>query len=762
MLLRVRLIFSSFLLIALCAGLASAQSSFNFQLFVTTNGISNTVGNNTAGIPIIAQVGQSAQATVVATYLGPTQVTIPASTPPPPQVLGTPEITAKITSTNTGSAALPIMLSPGGQFTFVVTFAPTSTQQAVAQVTIPYVEEGTNAMPVNGAIILGFQGETPQATLSYAVQPNNVVTAIQSGGTITFPPTPLNTTATAVFLISDTGTAPEMIIGITGPPADSPFKLVNLGCLATPQNPCTLPPNGGASSTLQFGIQYTPTKAGTDTAPISVTFQGGITDTINLSGTGATSSFSYAYLVNGTSTPVSPQQTITFPPAAVATATTPAGTSSVIVQVTNKGSVTGTINGISVSPPFAVVTPPSNSLTLLPGGITSFTISYTPTLVGTQTGSLVIGNDIFTLSGQGLGPSLTFSFTTSGGSIIPIGPTGAMVFAPKPVTESETLNFTLTNSGTTDATVSNISTSSSTTPNEFSVSPPALPLVLRAGQSVQFPVTFTPALAATVIGTLQIDTTAVPLLGTGTAPPAMPSYTLSGPSGNVSPASQANVSLTLANTYPADLQGVLTLTTSGNDGTDPAVQFETGSTPGNRTVDFTIPANTTSANFVGQGPNILVQTGTVAETVTLTPSFQTTAGIPLTPTSPPTLQFTIPAAAPVIESLTVTNQASSSFSLVVVGYTTTRSLSSMNVTFTPASGFTLTTSTFTIDVSGPSLIWFQSSASLGFGGQFQITVPFNLPGTPPKGQTLIQALASASVTVSNTVGASNALQSPIQ
>jgi len=168
------------------------------------------------------------------------------------------------------------------------------------------------------------------------------------------------------------------------------------------------------------------------------------------------------------------------------------------------------------------------------------------------------------------------------------------------------------------------------------------------------------------------------------------------------------------------------------------------------------------ADFVGQGPNILVQTGTVAETVTLTPSFQTTTGTDLTPAPPTNLQFSVPSSAPTIESVQVINQTASSFTLVVVGYTTTRSLSALHVTFTPASGYSLTTSSFTIDLSGASSAWFQSSNSLAFGGQFRITESFNLPGTAPAGKTLIQAIASASVTVSNSVGASNAVQSNIQ
>ena len=744
------------MLAALGLGIAAAQSAFDFSLLVTVNGISNTVPNNQT-IPIGAAVGTTGQATVVATYLGASQATISA----PPTVFGSLEITAKITASSTGSTTLPIVLAPGQSVTFVVTYAPTSAVQAVSQVTLAYTEPGTTSATVSNAIVLVFQGTSPSFVLSYVLAnangtPGNVV-QISPGQAIPFLPTQINTTAVATLNITDEGSGAGTITGISL--AASPvFKLSG-----TPLFPFTLMPS---NPTLSIGVLYTPTAVENDTGQITITYQDGTTATVNLTGSGATSSYSYAYLsgTGTTATPVTPGGTIAFMGANVGTGGIASATSSVIVQVKNSGSVTGTINGISVQGQgFQLLTGFTTPPTLPPGGSTSFTVNFTPTQVGTQTGTLVVGSDIFTLSGQGLGPSLTFAYVSSAGTI-PVGPTGAVVFTPSEVSQAEKVTFILTNSGTSTATVSNISTTfNGTGPNPFSVAAPALPLVLPAGKSSQFPVTFTPATVGTVGGMLQIDTTAVPLLGTGTTPPALPSYSMSGPSGNVSPASQANVSLTLANTYPVDLDGVLTLTTSGDFGTDPAVQFSTGSSAGNRTVDFTIPANSTSANFVGQGSQILLQTGTVAETVTLTPSFATSAGVDVTPPSPSTLQFSIASSVPVLESLQVTNETASSFSLVIVGYSTTRSVGSLAVTFNPASGYSLTTSTFTIDVSQPAALWFQSATSVSsYGGLFQIAVPFTLPGPIPVGKTLIQAIASASVTVSNGVGTSNSLQANIQ
>jgi hypothetical protein len=748
-----RVFFAALILVVLGAGLASAQGTVNFNLLVTQNGISNNFLNNT-GIPVTTGVNTQAQVTVVATYTGSTAATISLK----PQVLGSTEFTANITATTTGSTALPIVLGPSQSLTFVVTYAPTSSAQVSAQIQIQYTEPGTTTTTVQNAITLLFQGTSPAFTLFYVLHGNSV--QIPSGGTIPFGATQISTTATAGLLIENTGSGPGSITAITQPAAGSPFQITGI-----PPIPSTGLPIG-PNADLPLTVQYTPTAVQSDSAQITITFLDGTKDTVNLSGNGIASAYTYSYLTGTgtTPTPVAPGGTITFQPVNVATAGTTPIPSTVILQVKNSGAASGTISSISVSGAgFQPVTPPTIAPVLAPGGVYSFTISYTPTQVGTQTGTLVVnGSDVFTLSGQGLGSALTFSYTSPAGTI-PVVPPNAVIFSPVAVSKSESVTFTLKNSGTLPTTISSIGTSSTASgANPFSLTPPpALPLTLMAGQSTQFMITFTPVTTGYASGVLQIDNTSVPLLGSGTTPPTLPSYTFTGPSGTVSPASQANISLTLANPYPVDLSGVLTLTTSGNYGTDPAVEFSTGSSTGNRTVDFTIPAGSTSADFVGQGSQIGIQTGTVAETVTLTPSFTTTAGLDVTPSSPPTLQFTVAAAAPVVESVQVSNVTASSFDLLVIGYSTTRSLTSVSVTFTPASGYNLTTSQFTLGVSPQASVWFQSGTSQTFGGLFEVTVPFSLPGTIPAGKTLVQAIASAAVTVSNAVGTSSSLSTPI-
>jgi hypothetical protein len=202
------------------------------------------------------------------------------------------------------------------------------------------------------------------------------------------------------------------------------------------------------------------------------------------------------------------------------------------------------------------------------------------------------------------------------------------------------------------------------------------------------------------------------------------------------------------------LTGVLTLSTSSDLVNDPAVQFATGG----RTVVFVIPANSTDANFANQGPQLPMQTGTVASTITLTPSFATQAGgVDVTPGSPTTLQFTVAAAPPVLIAVQPVNETASSFSLNVTGYSTTRTLTSVTLQFTAAASLTLGTSQVTIDIQQAATVWFQSTASQAFGGQFTVTLPFTLQGTPPTGQMLLQTIASISTTVSNERGASNSL-----
>jgi hypothetical protein len=738
----VRTILAGSVLTLLGAGLVSAQSiPFDFNLTITLNNNTEVVNSNNVQVG----VSQPGSFTVIATYTGSTMATLSN-----PVVQGSIAFTAAFVN-----ASAPVVLTPGQSVTFKVTYAPTNPNTANAQINVPYVEP-ISGNTITNSIIIVASATTPAFSLVYALAPNNNFVPILSGGTIQFPPTQLNTTATATLDIRNTGSGSGNITGVTLPPSTSPFQLLGVPP-ATPDIPFPV----AAGTAQAIGIQYTPTAVEKDTAQFTITFQDGTVDTINLAGSGATSTFTYTIVSGTTTTAVKAGGTIDLGTVAVATgATTTPASSSVLIQVKNTGNANGVINSINAAPdpPFAVSGQPNVPPTLKPGDSENFSVTFTPTQVGPQPGTLLVGNDTFKLTGTGGGPQLTFSYVANGVTV-PLPTGGAVVFPSIAVSKSETENFTVTNSGTADATVTLVSTS---TP--FSV-PSFTPTTLKQNQSAKIPITFTPATVGPATGTLLVNSTSIQLVGAGTSPPNLPSYTISGPSGNVAAASQEPVSLTLAHSYPIDLNGVLTLTTSGNFGTDPAVQFEVGSSAGNRTVDFTIPAGSTSADFVGQGSQIFLQTGTVAETVLLKPSFATASGFDLTPASPTTLEFTIPSSAPVLQSIGVTNAAGSStaasFTLVIIGYSTTRDLSSLTATLTPASGFNLKTSQFTTDLTGPANLWFQSTVSQGFGGLFQVSVPFNLTGSVKATQSLLQAIGSVSVTITNSVGTSSTLETSL-
>jgi len=733
---RLRALVLAAALLLLSAGLALAQT-IPFNLLATENGSSATVPNN-ATINVNSPQGAGVTVDVKATYVG----NVPATVPAAPTLFGSTSFSVTIDGT------LPLVLNQGDSLTMHVTFRPTNSSAANAQLTLLFTQPATSSSgtvtTVQGAILLAFQGTSPQFVLSYILQANNNTVALPStGGTLLFLPTQINTTAQANLNISNTGSGAGQVTAITLP-AGPAFKAQGL-----PLFPVTI----GTGQTLQLLVLYNPTAVQTDNDQIQITYQNGTTATVSLQGSGTAASFTYSYIQGGQSTVVKPNQTIPLPDTNVG------DTSSLIISVQNTGNATGTVNSVSISGQGFQLsgTLPLFPQTLKQGDTFTFSISFTPTVAGTAQGELVIGGDVFNLSGKGLGPKLAFSYISSAGTVT-LPPATAVVFTPTAVGQSEKVTFVVTNSGTLTATVSNIGISTANSP--FSVSElAALPLSLAAGQSSQFTITFTPTTTGFVNGTLVLDTNNVALIGSGTTPPPLPSYTLQGPSGNTAPFTQPSVSLTLSSPYSLDLTGTLTLTSSGSFVTDPNVVFSTGG----RTVNFAIPANSTSANFANQGPQIFLQTGTVAETVTLTPTFSTAGGVDVTPASPETLQFSIPSEAPVLLNVQVTNQAASSFTLLVTGYATTRALNSVNVTFTPAAGFNIRTSSATIDVSQVSNTWFQSTASESFGGQFEITIPFTLTGPAPAvGRTLLQTLASVAATVTNAIGTSNSLQANVQ
>jgi hypothetical protein len=80
----------------------------------------------------------------------------------------------------------------------------------------------------------------------------------------------------------------------------------------------------------------------------------------------------------------------------------------------------------------------------------------------------------------------------------------------------------------------------------------------------------------------------------------------------------------------------------------------------------------------------------------------------------------------------------------------------MVVTLTPQPGEKLSSGNVAISLESVSLVWFQSAASQGFGGLFSLQVPLTFQRGDSQ-EDLVSRIQSLSVTVSNELGASNAV-----
>ena len=580
-----------------------------------------------------------------------------------------------------------------------------------------------------------------QFVFSYILPTDLNAVPLKDGGTITFPPTLASGVIQAALDITNNGNLAAQIAGVSLS-GGSAFGLSGL-----PLFPATV----SAGQTLQVLIRYQPSGAATDSGSVSVAFSGGGGASFNLSGTLSAARFIYSAVQGSQTTVITPGAVIPLPDTSIG------DTSSVVIQVKNGGNLNGTVNAIIINgADFSISSVPVLPAIIQPNSNLSFTLTFTPTQAVQRQASLSIGTDTFSVTGKGLGAKLVFSYA-AGGATVKLGPTDSVVFSPIIISQTGQVSFTVQNTGTVTATIFNIGIVEANSPFSVTGLPP-LPLSLASGAQASFNITFAPVSTGFSSGTLRLDSTTVPLIGSGTPPPALPAYSIQGPSGDVGAATQPTISLKLSKSYPIAIAGTLTLSAFGSLPVDPAVQFSTGG----RSVAFSIPANGTQAVFAGQGQQIQLQTGTVATTITLTPSFATQAGgVNLTPSQPTTLSFTVAAAAPTLIASQVASSTSNSIVLTLTGFSTTRSLSGLTAQFTAAPGFSVPTAPIDVDLTQASPLWFNSTASVTFGGQFTVTIPFTLQGKVSTTQTLVQSVSSVSVTVANGTGTSNTLETAL-
>ncbi|MFN7923982.1 MAG: choice-of-anchor D domain-containing protein [Bryobacteraceae bacterium] len=679
----------------------------------TQNGLVQVAPNGTVNIGAVS-VGKDVTITFIAENQGPTPWTINKAT-----VSGGPY-------TLTGN--IPQLVNPQSAGLVNINFKPTAPDNSLGRLQLELTNTGTTVQVV---FFLDGRGVAPDFATSYAF-PNGNQTTIAAGGTITFEQVTLNTTLTATFFINNRGTGPGTISGVTV--TGNGFTVTGLPLL-----PAAVAP-GDATTSLRFNINFTPRDRGSFPGTLRIDFDGAPSRTFTLAGQGAGPSLTYQYVSGSDLRDVLANGAIPVPDTAVG------ANQSVTVVIRNGGTVatqvgtillTGTDLALTQLPPL-----PAN---LGVGESLRFGIQFAPKVAGAVEGTLRVDNTTFRVTTNGLGAKFAFQATV--GSVTQeIGGGGTLNFPNTVVGASAAATIEIRNDGTRAGNISGISAA----PAVFTLAGlPALPLSVNPGQSVQVRVQFAPQALGNVAGTLQIDDVTLNLRGVGGNPPALPAATFSGLTDTANPLDQPTVSLQLNSAYPYDLTGTLTLAfTSGSVVDDPAIQFSSGG----RTVAFRVPANTRDVLFGQQGARqVQFQTGTIAGDIQVIANFLV-GQVSLTgqgAAAPPTKSVTIAQGPPQIRNVRLGTVSTAAFEILVTGFTSTRSVQTINLTFTGVSGANLQTTTLQANVEGPFSAWYQNAASQPFGSQFTASITVGVNGD-------ISAVQSVSVTAANARGTSSA------
>ena len=494
---------------------------------------------------------------------------------------------------------------------------------------------------------------------------------------------------------------------------------------------------------LRFTVSFTPQQREPQSGTLKVDYAGrGASFT--LQGSGASPTFVYQLLRDRTETPVAPNQTFTLPD-------TPVGQKSTLaMRVRNSGNAEGTVTSINVlGAGWQLSELPFLPLTLAAGGSVQFTIVFAPAQPGKAPGRLRVGNDTFELAATGLGPAVSYAYVI-GGAATQVQNNGSVLFSPLQAGQTANARFLISNTGTTAAVISAIFVAGGTAFTLTDV--PELPLTLEPDGSASFIVTFAPVRVGVSEAILRVGGHSFDLVGSATAPTPLPATRFEGPQGAIQPLQQPGYTLSIAEPYALNLTGMLTLTFNSEVFVDDAtVQFATGG----RTVRFSIAAGSTRALFPNNETQIRLQTGSVAGTITVAPEFATETGINLTPSSPPSVSLAIAQAAPQLVSVQVGTRTATSFTLLVTGYSTARTLSQIEIQATAAAGATVSNPKLTLNVETAFLAWYQTVQSQQFGSLFTAVAPVSLEGTMQPG-TLLDAIQSVAVTLSNSLGTSAA------
>ena len=329
---------------------------------------------------------------------------------------------------------------------------------------------------------------------------------------------PVNQYAIKSLALSPADGSDQLILSdarITGANA-SDFSFVNLGG------------NVNQGTQRNFEIKFDPSSPGEKTATLSVNTNepGQSPYTFDLKGNGTTipSALFEGRISTGTFGIIEDESTsISFNNGTAFGSTVVGGIKTNTYRITNNGDADLTLSTPGVPDGFSLNNFPAGPLS--PGQSSEFTISFEPSLPGTQTGSFAVLTNIpgvpifnFRISGLGTGPAITLQLQrpdeTFGsalssnasfflGDVIGNGPDTSLTVVGEP-TITGTLR--ITNSGNAPLIFSNPNLTSATNPAQYSLNGLSNGLSLEEGEFLDFTVSFDALSIGDHIGTVFINT----------------------------------------------------------------------------------------------------------------------------------------------------------------------------------------------------------------------------------------------------------------
>ncbi len=361
--------------------------------------------------------------------------------------------------------ATPFALPPGQSATILVTFTPQAAGKPSGRLSIA-------TSPANGGVLrVGLSGIAVAAG-TLAVNPS----------ALSFGNVGVGQSAAKTATLTNSGGSSVTVSKASV--SNAAFTISGL----------TLPVTLGANQSTAFTVTFAPKSSGAISSSITVNGDASLT-TGAVAGSTSTSSaapISASLTVAGDGTTagqlgVAPA-TVAFGSVAVGstqsqnvTLTNSGGSSAIISQATSTGA------GVRIS---GLTLP----LTLASGQSSTFQVTFAPTSAGSVTGGLAI---ISSASNADLALAITGTALAPGALAVTPANIG---FGNVQVGSNQSQPASVTNSGGTAVTI----TQAAATGAGFSVSGLALPLVLQAGQSAAFSVTFAPQSSGSVNGSVAI------------------------------------------------------------------------------------------------------------------------------------------------------------------------------------------------------------------------------------------------------------------